>query len=158
MLLIQVKGIEQNELELHHLLLDFNGTLAIDGKLIDGVRDKLITIADYLKIHIITGNTFGTAESELIGIVCNLVILENDNQNEQKFAYIERLGMQHVISIGNGSNDQLMLEKSAIGIGVIQAEGISIVSLKCADILCKDINDALSLVLNPKRILSTLRK
>ena len=62
------------------------------------------------------------------------------------------------VCIGNGRNDSLMLKEAALGICLIQAEGANVVSLLNADIACKSAKDALELLLNPKRLIATLRK
>jgi len=39
-----------------HLVLDYNGTLACDGRLIDGVRDRLDWLSHVMTLHVITGD------------------------------------------------------------------------------------------------------
>jgi hypothetical protein len=51
-------------LRLAHLVLDYNGALAFDGRLISGVADFLELLAKHLRIHIITADTFGTAYTQ----------------------------------------------------------------------------------------------
>lgn len=62
------------DLNLRYALIDYNGTLAVDGKLIDGIAEPLNALSEHLEIHIITGDGFGTAKAELIGINCILTI------------------------------------------------------------------------------------
>lgn len=38
-------------------LLDFNGTLAHDGRLIDDVAERLRSLAVLLDLHVVTGDT-----------------------------------------------------------------------------------------------------
>ena len=52
-------------IQIKHLVLDLNGTIACDGKIIIGVRECLKTLADKVQIHILTADTFGKAESHL---------------------------------------------------------------------------------------------
>src|SRR5947208_4749121 len=87
-------------LELHHLVLDYNGTLAIDGKLLPGVRDALEDLAEELEVHVITADTFGLAGVELVGLAINLTILTAAGQAEAKLAHIEHLGAAGVFAIG----------------------------------------------------------
>ena len=47
--------------KLRHLYLDFNGTLAKDGRLRPGVAARLRKLAKRLKITVVTSDTFGTA-------------------------------------------------------------------------------------------------
>ena len=61
MIIVEIPG--RKSIEVHHLVLDFNGTLAIDGKLIDGTKPLLELLSNQLTIHVVTAVTFGTAES-----------------------------------------------------------------------------------------------
>jgi soluble P-type ATPase len=156
MLTLSIPGFNNN-IQLQHLVLDFNGTLAIDGKLIPGVKGRLTAISKILSVHVVTGNSFGTAEQELKGIPCKTVLISANNQGTQKRRYVAKLNPETVIGIGNGNNDYFLLKESAIGIIVIQKEGASARSLSVADIVCPSIIDALDLIKNPIRLKATLR-
>jgi len=155
--MIKLEISESKILHLHHLVLDFNGTLAIDGKLIEGVANLLNELSRNMQVHVVTADTFGKAKEALTAINCSLKILSGDSQTEQKLQYIEALGKENVVSIGNGRNDALMLKESALGIALIQSEGIFTGTLLNANIICTHINDALNLLLNPLRVKATLR-
>lgn len=142
---------------MQHLLLDFNGTLAVDGKLINVVKEYLNQVSEKLQVHIITGNSFGTAEAELEGIAYTVKLLPKENQRLEKGKYIAALGYDSVISIVNGSNDKEMLQYSAVGIILIQEEGVSAETLLVSNMVCTNIYDALDLIINPKRMSATLR-
>jgi soluble P-type ATPase len=156
MIVIDIPGYKKIEVE--HLVLDYNGTLAIDGKLIHGVRPLLEQLCNLLNIHILTADTFGISKNELLGIICNLKILEELHQDWQKDVYVDDLDFDKVVAIGNGYNDALMLKSAALGIAVIQKEGASLKTLNNADIVCNNIMDALELLMNPLRVVATLRK
>lgn len=156
MITLLIPGFK-TELRIEHLVLDFNGTLAIDGKLIHGVKERLIDISKQLTVHVITGNSFGTAREVLKDIPCTITILADSGQANEKEKYIQQLDPSTVISIGNGYNDRFLLKKSAIGIALIQDEGASAQTLIAADIVFKDILSALDLINNPTRIKATLR-
>jgi phosphoserine phosphatase len=68
-----------------------------------------------------------------------------------------KMGAENVVAIGNGVNDSLMLKKAALGIVVIGGEGAAQKTIKEADIVVKDIHDALGLLLNRLRLIATLR-
>jgi len=141
----------------HHLVMDYNGTLAVDGSLLDGVRPRLISLAEKLRLHVVTADTFGLAGSQLAGLPCELAILPVEDQAQAKRAYIQRLGEAQVVAIGNGRNDQHMLEVAALGIAVLQGEGAALQTCQAADVLASDILSALDLLLFPKRLIATLR-
>jgi soluble P-type ATPase len=155
MLEITIPGYK--ELHLDHLVLDFNGTLACDGRLLKGVRDILNTLSCQLDLHVVTADTFGTAKRELAAITCTFMELPPEHQDAGKLAYINRLGAHRTIAIGNGRNDRLMLRESALGIAVIQGEGAWVETVMAADIVTFGILDALNLIANPRRLIATLR-
>lgn len=145
------------KLFLECLVMDYNGTLAIDGELIDGVKDALIKLSENLELHVLTADTFGKAAAGLRGIPCKLTILPKDDQQAGKLNYVKALGADRTASIGNGRNDQLMLRESALGIAVILGEGASAETLISAKIICTSIVSALELLMNPLRLTATLR-
>ena len=155
MLTIMIPG--SKKIEAGHLVLDYNGTLAVDGKLIPGVKERLATLSKQMTIHVLTADTFGTSPKELSGTNCKLTILRPPFLDEQKKQLITELGKDNVVAIGNGANDALMLQSAALGILVIQEEGASVKALLNAEIVCKSCLDALDLLKNKLRITATLR-
>jgi soluble P-type ATPase len=155
MIKIDIPG--ETKIEAEHLVLDFNGTLAIDGRLIEGIENLLELLSHKLMIHILTADTFGTSKSELEPINCKHVILNPYQQDELKEQYVIDLGKENVIAIGNGRNDRLMIKQAALGIAVIQKEGIFGELICVSDIVTLSITEALDLLLNPLRIIATLR-
>lgn len=155
MIEIHIPGFKH--LRLEHLVLDFNGTLAVDGRLMDGIQSRLKTLGRHLGIHVITADTFGGVRKALRGIPCTLHLLPADNQAEGKRDYIRQLGAHRVAAVGNGRNDRLMLAESALGIGVILAEGAFSGTLTSAHVVCTSILDALDLLTHPLRLTATLR-
>ena len=144
-------------LQLRHIVLDYNGTMAVDGELIPGVGDALKSLAKDLQVHILTADTFGKVRSQVEGIPCELSILPADNQDQGKLDYIKGLGAEYTVCIGNGRNDRLMLKEAALGIAVLLEEGAAMESLAAADVVCSSILDALKLLTNALRLTATLR-
>jgi soluble P-type ATPase len=156
MLEISIPGHKIFQLE--HLVLDYNGTLAIDGQVIDGVKPRLQVLANSLAIHVITADTFGTVQAALANVPCGVEVLPaNASQDEAKLRFIERLGPGVSVAIGNGLNDWLMLREAALGIVVIQAEGAATAAVMAADVAAPDILTALDLLAKPLRLAATLR-
>lgn len=144
-------------IRLEHLVSDFTGTLSVDGKLLPEVREGLNKIAEFLHVHILTADTFGKAKEELKDINCEIHILKGEYHDIQKEEYVNRLGAEGVIALGNGNNDRRMLAAAKIGIAVCLNEGCSTDAIKSADILVNSPIDALDLLFNPKRLKATLR-
>ena len=155
MLEINVPGYKI--LRIEHLVLDYNGTIACDGMLIDGVNERFLTIAKDIKIHILTADTFGKVQSELAGVPCELSILPMHDQDKAKLEYVEQLGLDSTVCIGNGRNDRLMLKAALLGIAVVLEEGAAMETLQAADVVCTNVCSALDLLLNPLRLVATLR-
>jgi len=155
MLTISIPGF--GDLDLDYLVLDYNGTLAVDGSIVEGVPERLQRLSRDLVIHVITADTFGQARTALAEIPCNVVIVDTDGQDRAKRAYVETLGCDRCVCIGNGRNDALMLERAALGVAVLQGEGAAGATLSRADVVCRSIMDALDLLLHPLRLTATLR-
>jgi soluble P-type ATPase len=155
MLEIEIPGFGQ--LNLNHIVLDYNGTLAKDGKIGSGVRDRLKEIAKSLSVHILTADTFGKAASELKQVPCYLHILKGAQEDLQKEEYIRELGPEQVVAFGNGNNDVKMLQLACLGIAVIEGEGCSARAVQTAHIVVNNIIAGLDLLLNPLRVKATLR-
>lgn len=155
MIEIQIPGA--NNLALKHIVLDFNGTMACDGELIPGVEEKLNKLAEQLEIHIMTADTFGTCRETCRGIKGAVRILTEPVGAPEKEAFVRSLGADSVAAVGNGANDSLMLKTAALGILVLETEGAAVKALVSADIVVKNINHGLDLLLNPKRLVATLR-
>ena len=140
--------------ELTHAVFDVNGTIAVDGVLVAGVVERLQRLMEHVTISFLTAGTHGNlAEIEQsLGIPLQII-----STGEDKARFVQQLGAEHVIAFGNGSNDAAMLRLAAIGIAVFAAEGVSVQALQAANVLARGPLDAIDLMLNPKRLIATLR-
>ncbi|ACX52347.1 conserved hypothetical protein [Ammonifex degensii KC4] len=155
MLRVEIPG--RGLLELNHLVLDFNGTFACDGDLLPGVVERLNALAEKMTVHVLTADTFGTAAEKCASIRAKIVVLRRPLTGPEKERYIEGLGSTQTVAIGNGANDVRMLRRAILGIAVLGPEGLAAEVLQAADVLVRDINEALDLLLKPKRLIATLR-
>jgi len=146
-----------HHLQLRHMVLDFNGTLACDGELMEGVASRLMSLSETMSIHVVTADTFGNVRSAMENVPVTVTVLPAEGQTVAKGDYISRLSAPSTVCIGNGRNDQLMLKRAALGIAVIQEEGAAMECLSAADIVCTNICQALDLLLHPLRLTATLR-
>ena len=144
-------------LQLEYLVLDHNGTLAVDGILKPGVKACLQKLSENLIIYVVTADTFGKAASQLEGVPCELTILPAGNQDTGKLEFIQKLGKERTCCMGNGRNDRLMLAEAALGVAVILEEGAAVETISSADVVCAGIVPALELLLHPLRLTATLR-
>jgi len=141
-----------------HLVLDVNGTIAKDGRLLEGVQELLAALRPKLDIHLVTADTHGNQEVIDKTLELTAVRIPSHNQVHAKLDYIERLGVDKVVAVGNGANDAAMLEHAALGIVIIGPEGSAVESLLKAKVVVSDIRTALELLLYPKRLMATLRR
>jgi P-type E1-E2 ATPase len=155
MFAVDIPGREYVEID--HLVLDYNGTIALDGDIIQGVPEMMEELSTQLTIHVLTADTHGTVREKLEGLPCLLHVISPGHQSRAKLDYIQNLGCGRVAAIGNGENDALMLKEAVVGIGILQAEGASTAALQAAAVVCTSIRDALNLFIKPARFKATLR-
>ena len=160
MIELSIPGIGIVRLE--HLVCDVNGTIALDGKLIDGVSRAVGLLRDRISIHILTADTYG--RQEIIDQQLNLTAFrlqkgpDTRPEAQQKADFVQELGSEHVIAIGQGANDALMLQTAKVGVCVLSQEGTAVETLLSADLLVPNILNALELLEKPLRLVATLRK
>ena len=140
---------------LEHVVFDFNGTLAVDGKLVRGVARRLRKLATLLAVVVMTADTFGTARRALAGLPLTVHVVRGGTEKRR---YVDSVGRKTVAAIGNGVNDVPMFRAAALGIAVCGAEGTSGELLRVATIFVRDVNNACDLLVNPRRIVATLRR
>lgn len=144
--------------ELEYLLLDLNGTVALDGEVIPGVPERLAELSGDLTAYLITADTRGGAEEIGERLAARLYRIESGDEAGQKRTLVERLGPEQVVAIGNGANDAGMLATAALGIAVLGHEGLATEALHAADVVVGRTEDALDLLLHPPRLVATLRR
>lgn len=156
-------------LECRHLVLDYNGTVACDGELLDGVADRLKALALQLQVTVLTADTHGTVREKLADLPVTIAVLPTDKEpsggqvlqripeDQAKRDHLQQLGPKHCAFVGNGRNDHLALRAAGLGIALVQAEGASPLALTAADIVVAHIHAALDLLLHPARLVATLR-
>jgi P-type E1-E2 ATPase len=148
----------RGNLRLSHVVLDVNGTIARDGRLLDKVAKPLSALRDRLTVHLLTADTYGKQDHIDLMLGIKATRIKSGDAGPQKADYVRQLGAETVIAIGQGANDAGMLGAAAIGIAVLGEEGLAVEALVKADIVCANIFDALSLLEYPARLVATLRK
>jgi P-type E1-E2 ATPase len=148
----------RGEFQFEHLVTDVNGTLAIDGQLIDGVAKRIGALRDRLTVHLLTADTHGRQAEIDHKLNLSAVRIKPGNEAEQKAGYVRNLGADRVIAIGQGANDAAMLQAAALGICVMSVEGLTVQTMLASDLLTPDILSALDLLDKPLRIVASLRK
>lgn len=145
-------------LELSHLVLDLNGTIALDGKVLPGVAERLSNLSKVLTVHLATADTQGQAAQNAERLGLHLFRTGPGDEAGQKMSLVAQLGPAQTVAIGNGANDTRMLAVAGLGIAVLGSEGLTTIALQAADVVVGRIEDALDLLLWPQRLIATLRR
>jgi len=154
MLNIQIPGRE--EITVSHLILDYNGTIAEDGNIIEAIRPRLEALSNDLFIYVITADTHGTAAQKCAGLPLQVLTFPTTEVGRIKAEEAQKLS-GGVVTIGNGFNDIPMSDVSDLSICVIGREGCCGALLLHTDVVVTSIEDALDLLLKPGRLRATLR-
>ena len=145
-------------LEISHVVLDYNGTLASNGTVLEKTKETLHKLTERYRVYVITADTFGTVQKELENFDLEVIILSSSDHTAEKAALIEKLGATQTAAMGNGNNDRLMLESAVLSIALMGSEGCAVETMHSANILCGSIVDAMELLIYPKRLIATLRR
>ena len=149
------------KLQISSVLCDYTGTLSFAGKLSPDVKDRLARLAQLVDIHVVTADSFGTAEKELQGLPLTCRKLEGAGEDAQKQRYAMELNPHCLASLGNGNNDRLHMklvkESGGLTIAVDNGEGCAHEALRHANIFVAGAANALDLLLEPTRLRATLR-
>ena len=156
MIQFNIPGLGEYNLE--HLVMDVNGTLAVDGQLIEGVAAKIASLRGQLTIHLLTADTHGRQSviDQQLGLTA--VRVKPGDESTQKAEYVRGLGSEKVVAIGQGANDAGMLATARLGICVMSDEGVAKETLLASDLVAPTILSVLELLEKPKRIVASLRR
>ncbi len=154
MLKMEIPGREP--LEVTDLVLDFNGTIAKDGRVHNKVKDALCLLGRKVTIHVLTADTRGNVAEATQRLPVVIQRLAGENTAEEKAAFVRSLGGR-VVALGNGFNDRLMLKEARLGLCVLGEEGAAVEALLAADAVFTSALDALRFILKPLRHRATLR-
>lgn len=154
MIQIDIPGRELITIE--HLVLDYNGTIAEDGVLIDGVEDRIEKLSKLVSVHVLTADTYGTVRKQCENMDVSVETFPRAGAGACKLEIVEALG-EHVMCVGNGFNDIPMFGKADLSVAVIEREGMCGRLLAASDVITTSINDALDLLLKTDRLRATLR-
>ena len=143
-------------LRLQHLVLDVNGTLALDGRLEPGVAERLGSLGELREVHLLTADTHGRQQEIDRALGLQATRLTAGHEREQKEAFVRALPGA-VAAVGNGRNDVFMLRAADLAIAVLGGEGLCQETLLAAQVLARSPAEALDLLRFPTRLVATLR-
>ena len=142
--------------EIRHVVCDYNGTIATDGHLIEGVASRVRKIAEFAQVSVLTADTFGTVRAECEGLPVDVRVFDRDDASACKAAIVRELGSQGCVCIGNGFNDIAMFEEAALSFAIVGKEGACGKLLSCADVVTTSPIDTFDLLIHASRLRATL--
>jgi soluble P-type ATPase len=158
-ILIEIPGF--GKIEFRSIVSDYTGTHSRGGKITHEVERRLIHLSELVDIHILTADTFGTAERELGDIPVSIHRLLAEAQDVQKMEFVRGCQPQYAAAFGNGNNDRLLLktvrEAGGLAVAVDNGEGCAIEALQNANLFIVGAENALDLLIETKRLKATLR-
>lgn len=155
MIKVNIPGKE--DLQIENLVFDFNGTIAVDGRILDKIKNKLEELSILINIYIITADTYGLAKEECEKLNLKVIIIPTGCSASHKSKLVKQLGSSVTATIGNGFNDIEMFKESALSVAVIEGEGACSKLILNSDIVTRSIEDALNLFLIPNHLKADLR-
>jgi len=154
MISIQRPGMES--LELHFVLIDFEGTLAMDGRVHPKAKDKVNLLSKRVTVYIFTKSSKEKVEETLKKMKAEILYMTEGDSSQQKLDVLQRLGPHQTAVIGNGFDDVQIMEQAGLGMCVIGKEGSSPEAVAKADLVVTSVLDALDFLLKPLRQGATL--
>ena len=143
--------------ELENLVLDLNGTLSESGDFIPGVVDYLEKLkSQSFKIYILSGDTRGTLKHVFQDSLQIKSVVTRSAR--EKRAFVESIGAEHTVCVGNGNIDVEMFKVARLSICTIQAEGATTQAMLQADIVVTNIKHAFEILLDPNKLIASLRR
>ena len=154
MISIQRPGME--DLDIHFVLIDFEGTLAMDGRVHPKAKDKVNLLSKRATIYILTKSNREKVEETLRKMKAEILYVAEGDSSQQKLNVLQRLGPHQTAVIGNGLDDGQIMEQAGLGMCVIGIEGSSAEAMAKADLVVTHVLDALDFLLKPLRQRATL--
>jgi len=156
MILLDIPGYKS--ITIKNVVFDYNGTIAEDGRLIIGIKEKIEELVGKgVNVFILTADTYGTVAEQCKLLSAKVEFFDKENASENKREIVKKLGYDHTVTIGNGRNDIEMFQQSIISIAVIGLEGCFAKTLMTADIVVNSPIDAINLLVKPNRMKATMR-
>jgi soluble P-type ATPase len=156
MISIQRPGMES--LDIHFVLIDFEGTLAMDGRVHPKAKDKVNLLSKRVTVYILTKSSKEKVEETLKKMKAEILSMTEGDSSQQKLDVLQRLGPHQTAVIGNGFDDVQIMEQAGLGMCVIGKEGSSAEAMAKADLVVTNVLDALDFLLKPLRQRATLAR
>jgi len=142
-------------IEIHTIVLDLNGTLAVYGVLSEKTKELIRQLKKLqYRLVLISGDIRGQAREVADDLDLELFL---GKTSEEKAQQMQQFDKEKTAAIGNARIDIGTFKNAKITIATLQAEGIHTGILPHIDILVPSIEDALQLFIDKKSMEGTLR-
>lgn len=150
----QVPGV--GTIEIKTIILDLNGTLSVNGKIPDGVKERFEKLKNLgIKVILFTADQRGTAEDLCKEYEIDFVRTKN---GEEKETAMKNYDPETTAAIGNARIDIGTFRHAKVSVATLQAEGIHADIISSVDVIVPSINDALDFFIDPDTFSATMRK
>lgn len=154
MITIEIPG--RAPLYIEHVVLDYNGTIAVDGGLLEGVKERIGRLKEDVAVYVLTADTYGTVEKQCGPLGVTVKTFPREGAAACKEEIVRGLP-GGVACMGNGFNDIGMFDAAELSIAVLEREGMCAALLAHASVAVSCAEDGLDLLLKPDRLRATLR-
>lgn len=154
MIRIEIPGREP--IEAAHVVLDYNGTIAVDGSLIQGVEERIAKLKEMASVCVLTADTYGTVRAQCEPMGVEVKTFPREGAAKCKEEIVKGLA-GGAVCFGNGFNDIQMFDEALLAVAVLEGEGMCAALMGHADLVVHSVIDGLDLLLKPNRLRATLR-
>ncbi|MGN0838602.1 MAG: HAD family hydrolase [Pyramidobacter sp.] len=155
MIVVEIPGREK-PLQIEHAVLDYNGTIAVDGVLLPEAARRIKELLTLVKVHVLTADTYGTVRAQCapLGVEVHTFPRAGAGMCKREIAAALQGG---TACFGNGYNDIPMFDLADLAVAVVEGEGACAALLPHADVVVRSAAEGLDLLLKPQRLRATLR-
>lgn len=145
------------KLNITKVVMDYNGTIAVDGKIGESIKQRLALLSKEFQLFVLTADTYGTAGEQCRELGLEVKTFPQGNAGPEKEKIVRDLGADSCVCLGNGRNDEKMFALAALSIAIMDGEGLYGPLVNKADLCVRSAEDGLDLLRFPKRIIAGLR-
>jgi soluble P-type ATPase len=152
---IEIPGREKL-LQIQHAVLDYNGTIAVDGILLPEAAVRMKQLMPLVKVHVLTADTYGTVRGQCapLGVEVHTFPRAGAGQCKKEIVAALKGG---VACFGNGFNDIPMFDLADLSVAIVEGEGVCAALLSHATVAVRSAAEGLDLLLKTQRLRATLR-
>jgi soluble P-type ATPase len=143
------------EIEIDTIVLDLNGTLSVNWKIVEWVKERLEKLKSlWMSIILLTWDHRWIAQDMCDELWINFKIAKSA---EEKGKHMDNLNCEKTVSIWNARIDIETFKRAKLSITTLQAEWIQVRIIEHVDIIVTSINHALDILIDWNSLCATMR-